>query len=209
MSVGRIYQKGLLSTWVMTYNGDMPNVTEILQRVESGDGSSVEQLLPLVYDQLRAMARARIAGERIDHTLQGTALVHEVYLRLVNARDGQPWNSRNQFFAAAAEAMRRILIDSARARKSLKRGGKRRRIQLQDFTDSRVDCPDLMLDLDDGLTRLAAEDPVATELVKLRLFAGLSVAEAGEIQGMSRTTAYDNWEFARAWFAHFSDTRGN
>lgn len=186
----------------------MSDVTKILSRIEAGDTAAAEKLLPLVYDQLRQLAAARMVGERPDHTLQGTALVHEAYLRLVGSPGERSWESRGHFFAAAAEAMRRILIESARTKKSLKRGGNRQQVELQDFVDDRVDSSDLLLDLDEGISRLAQEDPESAELVKLRLFAGLSVTEAGRALGMSRSTAYENWKFARSWFAmHFSRTR--
>ena len=182
----------------------MSDVTEILSMIEAGDASAAEGLLPLVYEQLRELAATRMLNERPDHTLQGTALVHEAYLRVVNSAGGQSWKSRGHFFAAAAEAMRRILVDSARAKKSQKRGGDWRRDKLQDFIDSDTETPEMLLDLDEGLSRLAQEDKESAELVKLRLFAGLSVTEAGQALGMSRSTAYENWDFARSWFAiHF------
>ncbi len=176
-------------------------VTQILEQIETGDPAAAEQLLPLVYDELRKLARQRLAQEKPGQTLQATSLVHEAYIRLVDVEYAQHWDSRGHFFSAAAEAMRRILVESARAKKSQKRGGDRLRIDLQDFVDCDADTPGMLLDLDEGLSRLAKEDAPSAELVKLRLFAGLSVTEAGEALGMSRTTAYENWEFARSWFA--------
>jgi len=172
--------------------------------IEAGDANAADGLLPLVYEQLRELAASHMVNERPDHTLQGTALVHEAFLRLVNSEGSQSWKSRGHFFAAAAEAMRRILVDSARAKKSQKRGGDRQRVELRDFVDSDAETPEMLLDLDEGLSRLAREDTESAELVKLRLFAGLSVTEAGQALGMSRSTAYENWDFARSWFAiHF------
>ena len=178
----------------------MSDVTEILSKIEAGDANAADGLLPMVYNQLRELAAARMLHERPDHTLQGTALVHEAYLRLVGSPSGQSWENRGHFFAAAAEAMRRILVDSARAKKSQKRGGDRQRLELDDFVGNDPENPDMLLDLDDGLSQLALEDAESAELVKLRLFAGLSVTEAGQALGMSRSTAYENWEFARSWF---------
>ena len=155
----------------------MNDVTQILTAIEQGDGDAAEQLLPLVYKELRTLAAARMARESADHTLQATALVHEAYIRLVGTPPDQAWQGRGHFFAAAAEAMRRILVESARAKKSQKRGRDWRRIELQDFVDSAPDTPGILLDLDDGLSRLATEDAESAELVKLRLFAGLSVTE--------------------------------
>lgn len=179
----------------------MPDITRILKEVEAGNAGATDQLLALVYGELRALAAAKMTSERLDHTLQGTALVHEAYLRLMGNPCGQEWSSRNHFFAAAAEAMRRVLIDHARQRATAKRGGGYRRIEAGDFVAGMMTDPDLLLDLDEGLSRLAAEDPQAAELVKLRLFAGLSVAEAGDVLGMSRTVAYRNWDYVRSWFA--------
>ncbi|MGI9430112.1 MAG: ECF-type sigma factor [Bythopirellula sp.] len=184
----------------------MEEVTRILKAIDQGDPTAAEQLLPLVYDELRQLAKVRMGSERRDHTLQATALVHEVYVRMVDVQRAQHWESRGHFFSAAAGAMRRILVESARAKKSLKRGGRRQRVMLQEFVDRDADSPDILLDLDEGLDRLAKEDTESAELVKLRLFAGLSVTEAGQALGMSRTTAYENWEFARSWFAMYLDT---
>ncbi len=179
----------------------MPDVTEFLLKIDAGDAAAADALLPLVYEELRKLAASRMACERADHTLQGTALVHEAYVRLVDSSDDRTWDCRGHFFSAAAEAMRRILVESARAKKSRKRGGDRRRIQLQDFADPNAESPDIILDLDEGLSRLASKDAESAELVKLRLFAGLSVTDAGRTLGMSRATAYENWDFARCWLA--------
>jgi RNA polymerase sigma factor (TIGR02999 family) len=181
-------------------------VTRILEAIDQGDSQAAEELLPLIYDELRKLAEVRMASERSDHTLQATALVHEVYVRLVDVQQAQHWDNRGHFFGAAAEAMRRILVESARAKQSLKRGGDRQRILLQEFIDSDSDLLDIVLDLDEGLDRLAEEDAESAELVKLRLFAGFSVTEAGRALGMSRTIAYDNWEYARSWFATYLST---
>jgi RNA polymerase sigma factor (TIGR02999 family) len=175
--------------------------------MDSTDTPATDELLPVVYDELRRLASRRLQGERPDHTLQGTALVHEAYLRLMESSGSRNWNSRRHFFAAAAEAMRRILIESARAKSTRKRGGDRQRVDLQDLVDRGTRATDLLLDIDDGLTRLADEDPDASDIVKLRLFAGFSVADAGQALGMARSTAYENWEFARSWFAVYLDSR--
>ncbi len=177
----------------------MSDVTLILAQIESGEPGAADRLMPLVYDELRKLAAARLAAERPDHTLQATALVHEAYLRLVGA--DQPWQGKGHFFAAAANSMRQILINWALARKADKRGGGAKRIDMDEVDAGYTADPDRLLDLDEALTQLATEDPDAAELVKLRLFAGLSVTEAGEALRQSRTEAYENWKFARAWFA--------
>jgi RNA polymerase sigma factor (TIGR02999 family) len=155
--------------------------------------------MPLVYEELRKLATAKLAAERADHTLQPTALVHEAYLRLVDSE--QPWENRGHFFAAAANAMRQILVNSALARQSRKRGGGGRRVDLESLSVADNHDLDLILDLNESLTKLAAVEAEAAELVKLRLFAGLSVSEAGRVLGLSRSAAYENWQFARAWFS--------
>ena len=176
----------------------MTDVTRILAAVERGDPHAAADLLPLVYDELRALAAARMAAETPGQTLQATALVHEAYVRLVGDDPGQPWNSRGHFFAAAAEAMRRILVDNARRKQSLKRGGKGHRIPL-DAADVGFTSPaDELLDIDEALTRLAAEDPQAARLIQLRYFAGLSIEDAAEVVGVARATAYEHWAYARA-----------
>ena len=181
----------------------MKDVTRILTDIKTGQTRASEELLPLVYEELRKLAKARMATERADHTLQSTALVHEAYIRLVGDEAQCGWESRGHFFAAAAEAMRRILIESARCKTAQKRDGGRQRITLaeSDFVSLGSCDPDLLIDIDDCLTRLAESDAEAAELVKLRLFSGLSVTEAGEVMGMSRTNAYRTWDFVRAWFS--------
>jgi RNA polymerase sigma factor (TIGR02999 family) len=174
----------------------MNDVTRILTAIEQGDGQAAEQLLPLVYDELRKLAAARMAAENPGHTLNATALVHEAYLRLVG---DQHFDDRGHFFAAAAEAMRRILVNHARDRKRLKRAGGRRRLELLDRIGSVAEDPDLVLSLDELLTRLVEEDAVAARVAQLHLFAGLSVEETGEALGLSRAMAYRNWKYARAW----------
>ena len=186
----------------------MSDVTLILAKIEAGDRKASEDLLPIVYAELRELAAARMASERPDHTLQPTALVHEAYLRLVDTEQAQTWDSRTHFFSAAAEAMRRILIESAGRKRSIKRGGGRNRLRFSD--DLAATCGpacDDMLAFNELLERLAAEDPDAAELVKLRLFAGLRIEEAGSVLGMSRSVAYENWKYARAWFASHNAPR--
>jgi len=189
---------------------DMSDVTQILQQIDRGDPAAAERLLPLVYEELKKLAATKMIGERPDHTLQATALVHEAYLRLVDAQQVRRWDSRGHFFSAAAEAMRRILIDSARRNRCLKCGGEQRRLPVEALdVATNADDPNLLLDIDAGLSRLAEEDSEAAELAKLRLFAGLSVSEAGEMLGMSRSTAYENWKFIRSWFAVYDQQAGN
>lgn len=176
----------------------MSDVTQILSQMKSGDPTAAGKLLPLVYDELRKLAAARMANERPDHTLQATALVHEAYLRLVDSP--QSWETRSHFFAAAANSMRQILVDWARTHHSLKRGTRDQQIDVNKLAAAVSTDPDRILLLDESLTRLAAVDAEAAELVQLRLFAGLSVTEAGQTLSLSRSTAYEVWEFARAWF---------
>jgi RNA polymerase sigma factor (TIGR02999 family) len=178
----------------------MSDVTHILSAIEAGDPHAADQLLPLVYDELRRLAAQRLAQEKPGQTLQATGLVHEAYLRLVDVEKAQHWNSRGHFFGAAAEAMRRILIDNARHKGRLKRGGAdRRRVDLDSQDLISRTTPDELLLLDDALVALAAEEPEAGELVKLRYFAGLSIEQAAELLGISRTAAYEHWAYARAW----------
>jgi RNA polymerase sigma factor (TIGR02999 family) len=177
----------------------MNEVTRILSEIEPGDPSAAEKLLPLVYDELRRLAAARMANERADHTLDATALVHEAYLRLVVPADDRRWDNRGHFFAAAAEAMRRILVNHARDRKRLKGGGGRVRLELLDQIGSLAEDPDLVLSLDELLTRLGEEDTVAARVAHLHRFGGFSVEEAGEVLGLSRAAAYRNVKYARAW----------
>jgi RNA polymerase sigma factor (TIGR02999 family) len=180
----------------------MNDVTRILSDVEQGDPQAAEQLLPLIYEELRQLAAQRLAQEKPGQTLQATALVHEAYLRLVDVETAQHWNSRGHFFAAAAEAMRRILVEGARHRKSLKCGGGRNRQGLADFDFAAAEEPSDLLDLDEALARLAAADREAAELVKLRFFAGLSMEQAAEVMGISRRTAQYLWAYARSWLRH-------
>src|SRR5262245_22141968 len=173
----------------------MNDVSEILHRIEKGDPAAAEELLPLVYHELRKLAAARLAHEAPGNTLSATALVHEAYLRLVG---DQKFEGRGHFFAAAAEAMRRVLVESARRKKLPKHGGGRRRLALDEAHRILESSDDLLL-VDDALNRLSAEDTTAAEIVKLRLFAGLSVEEAADALGLGRATAYRHWTFARAW----------
>ena len=177
----------------------MNDVTLILSKIEAGDPVAANELLPLIYDELRNLAAARMAAERPDHTLQATALVHEAYLRLVDTHRAQQWNSRGHFFGAAAEAMRRILIEQARQKKRLKHGAAFERRELPDVAVPESEVAFDLLDLDTALTRLGEEDPQKAQLVKLRYFAGLSIEEAAAALGISPATAKRNWAYARAW----------
>src|SRR5262245_57959758 len=177
----------------------MSDVTRLLDAAAAGDRKAAADLLPLVYDELRKLAAARMAEERSGQTLQPTALVHEAYLRLVGGEQPREWSGRGHFFAAAAEAMRRILVNRARDKGRLKRGGGRRRQELVDLSAAADASPDDLLDLNEALDRLAVGYPDCAELVKLRFFAGLSLAEAAATLGWSRRTADDRWAFARAW----------
>ena len=178
----------------------MSDVTQILSRIESGDPAAAEKLLPLVYDELRKLAAAKLAQEKPGQTLQATALVHEAYLRLVgDESDRQAWDHRGHFFAAAAEAMRRILGDAARRKRAEVHGGGCQRVDLEDAELISRAAPDRLVALDEALAKLAEEDPGAAELVKIRLFAGLSVEQAGAVLGLSRASAYRHWTYARAW----------
>jgi RNA polymerase sigma factor (TIGR02999 family) len=178
----------------------MTNVTQILERIQANDPSAAEQLLPLIYDELRKLAAQKLAQEKPGQTLQATALVHEAYLRLLGpAGAEQPWNSRGHFFSAAAEAMRRILIESARRKRGIKHGGGRSRIELDEACCVTDAVSDDLLALDEVLTKLAVEAPVKAELVKLRYFAGLSVEESAAAMNISPATAKRYWAYARAW----------
>jgi RNA polymerase sigma factor (TIGR02999 family) len=183
----------------------MADVTQILSQIEAGDPSATEQLLPLVYEELRKLAATRLANEKPGQTLQATALVHEAFLRLVGGGDesspttGSSWNSRGHFFGAAAEAMRRILVEQARRKQAAKRGGQRHRIEFVDApANDAVSTVDLLA-LDEALTALSAADTRAAELVKLRYFAGLTAAQAAEALGISTRTADRTWLYARTW----------
>ncbi|HTU90112.1 MAG TPA: ECF-type sigma factor [Gemmataceae bacterium] len=182
----------------------MNEVTQILSDLAQGDGHAAAQLLPLVYEELRKLAAARLADEAPGNTLTATALVHEAYLRLVASplreRGEEPrWDNRGHFFAAAAEAMRRILVDNARRKRTEKHGGDRRRVALPDLPANSEVVDERLLALDAALTRLATEDPVAARVVELRHFAGLSIEDAAATLGLSRATAYRHWTYARAW----------
>ncbi len=188
----------------LRYAAVMSDVTRVLQKIESGDRQASSELLPLVYDELKKLAGARMVKERADHTLQATALVHEAYLRLVD-RTAVSWDSRGHFFAAAAEAMRRILIDSARRKHCQKRDNGGRREMVSEITSeltapSYLDSPERLLELDDALTKLESQDPEIAALVRLRLYAGVSISEAAQSLGVSQSTAYDWWNYAMAWF---------
>ena len=188
------------------YTQRMSEVTRILSAIEQGDPQAAEQLLPLVYDELRQLAAQRLAQEKPGQTLQATALVHEAYLRLAapasgaaSARRDPRWNSRGHFFAAAAEAMRRILIDNARRKQAERHGGGLGRVDLDQAEAIADAAPDHLLAFDEALDRLTHHDALAGQLVKLRHFAGLSVEQAAEALGLSRANAYRHWTFARAW----------
>jgi RNA polymerase sigma factor (TIGR02999 family) len=180
----------------------MNEVTHILSAIEQGDPRAAEQLLPLVYDELRKLAAAKLVQEKSGQTLQATALVHEAYLRLVDVEKAQQWNSRGHFFAAAAEAMRRILVDRARHKGSQKAGGGRGRRDLDALDIALPEIPEDLIALDEALSKLAATDKKAAELVHLRFFAGLPLPEAAELLGISSRTANRLWAYARAWLHH-------
>jgi RNA polymerase sigma factor (TIGR02999 family) len=187
----------------------MSDVTRILEAINAGDSLAASALLPLVYDELRRLAAAQMAGEKAGHTLDATALVHEAYLRLVGdeRRGSSPpsWHSRGHFFAAAAEAMRRILIERARQRSALKRGGGRQRLPMTDLAQV-VHTPDGLLAVDEALERFSRDDPQKADLVKLRFFAGLTMPEASAALGISLATAERWWTYAKAWlFAELSE----
>jgi RNA polymerase sigma factor (TIGR02999 family) len=189
----------------------MNDVTRVFNAIEQGDPRAAGLLLPLVYDELRKLAAQKMAQEVSGQTLQATALVHEAYVRLVASGDAsasqkQYWNSRGHFFAAAAEAMRRILVENARRKKRSKHGGGRQRIDLDEACPVSRQPSDELLELDDALTRLAALDPVRSELVKLRFFAGLTMPEVAQALGISLATAERHWTFARLWL--YADLTG-
>jgi RNA polymerase sigma factor (TIGR02999 family) len=176
----------------------MNEVTRILSAMEQGDPQAAPRLLPLVYEELRKLAAQRLAQEKPGQTLQATALVHEAYIRLVDTHKTQAWNSRGHFYAAAALAMRRILVEQARRKQADKRGGRRKRVELND-ADAAYAPPDAdLLDIDEALTRLAGEDAQAAQLIQLRYFGGLSLEDAAEVVGLSRSSAYEHWAYARA-----------
>jgi RNA polymerase sigma factor (TIGR02999 family) len=177
----------------------MTEVTQILAVIEQGNPQAAEQLLPLVYKELRRLAARKLSCEAPGQTLEPTALVHEAYLRLVDVDKAQHWDSRGHFFAAAAEAMRRILVDGARRKRADVHGGDRARVELSEGDWLARATPDEIVALDDSLCRLAEDDAVSAEIVKLRLFAGMSVDEAARSLGISRSAAYRHWTYARAW----------
>jgi RNA polymerase sigma factor (TIGR02999 family) len=184
----------------------MSEVTRILSAIENGDPSAAGQLLPLVYDELRRLAAHKLAQERPGQTLQATALVHEAYLRLVDTEKVQQWQSRGHFFAAAAEAMRRILIEQARRKQRQRHGGGLQRVELLEDDLAVVPAGEPILLLDEALTRLAAIRPQAAQLVQLRFFAGLTVDEAALAIGIAARTARRLWVFAQAWLRHQMET---
>jgi len=179
----------------------MSKVTLILNAMEQGDIRAADQLLPAVYEELRVLATQKLSHERPGQTLQPTALVHEAYLRLVGA-EGQNWSSRGHFFAAAAEAMRRILVEKARRKRRIKHGGACQRVDLDGEELTGEDPPETLLALDEALTKLAREDPTKAQLVKLRYFAGLTIPEAAQVLDISKATADRYWSYARAWLFH-------
>ena len=188
--------------WILwrRYLGAMSDVTRILSQIEQGDPNAAEQLLPLVYNELRKLAAVKLAHEKPGQTLQATALVHEAYLRLVgDGPTSKKWDSRGHFFSAAAEAMRRLLIESHRQKSTRKRGGGLQRVALNEAAGSPEESPFDLLALDDALQKLHHEDSVSAEIAKLRIFGGLSVDEAGQVLGIPHTTAYRQWTYAQTW----------
>ena len=179
----------------------MSEVTRILAAIESGDVRAVDELFPIVYQELRQLAAQRLSKEAPGQTLQATALVHEAYLRLVGGED-QDWSGQAHFFSAAAEAMRRILVDNARRKKSLKRGGGHKKANLDNVELAIEEPSEDVVALDEALTKLAVEDPVKANLVKLRYFAGLTIEQVAEILGISRATAERYWSYSRVWLFH-------
>lgn len=175
------------------------DVTQLLQQIDAGDANAANRLLPLIYDQLRSLAHRKLRHEPAGQTLQGTALVHEAYIKLVGGNNGQQWQGRRHFFAAAAEAMRRILVDNARRKNSLKRGGDLERQPLEEVAAQPTTSPDEVLAISEALEKLAHEEPEKAELVKLRYFAGLTLPEIAELLGISRATASRHWTYAKAW----------
>jgi RNA polymerase sigma factor (TIGR02999 family) len=177
----------------------MSDVTYILQQIDSGDRLAAEQLLPLVYEELRRLAASKLSDERPDQTLQATALVHEAFVRLVDVENAQKWNSRGHFFAAAAEAMRRILVEKARRRQRLKHGAAFQHSVFEEIPVVADNIQEDLIDLDEALTKLEATDPQAAQLIQLRYFVGLSIPDAAHALGISPRTADRLWAFARAW----------
>ena len=187
----------------------MSQVTRILIAIEQGESHAAEQLLPLVYNELRRLAAEKLAQERPGQTLQATALVHEAYLRLVDVEKAQHWNSRGHFFAAAAEAMRRILVEGARRKQSQKHGGQRRRVDLDQAEAVAAALPEDLLALDEALQKLERKHPRKAALTELRFFAGLSTAEAARALGVSVSTAEKEWAYARSWLRLEIEEKGD
>ena len=184
----------------------MSDVSRILDQIQQGEPSAAERLLPLVYDELRKLAAARLAQEKPGQTLQATALVHEAYVRLVDQASNQHWDHRGHFFAAAAEAMRRILVENARRKRRVRHGGGKKRVDLDEACSLAQPRYDELLALDEALTRLATLKPVRAEVVKLRFFAGLTMVEISRTLGISQSTAERYWSFARTWlYAELQD----
>ncbi len=183
----------------------MSDLTQVLERAAQGDAKAADDLLPLVYEELRRLANQKMARETPGQTLQATALVHEAWLRLIGSE--QQWKGRGHFFAAAAEAMRRILIDNARRKGRVRHGRGLTRVDLDEIDLAASDNDAVILEVDEALTKLAAEDPAKAELVKLRYYVGLSIPEAGKTMGLSESTAKRYWNYARAWL--YNELRGN
>lgn len=177
----------------------MNDVSQILNAIGNGDQHAAADLLPLLYDELRKLAAQKLAHESAGHTLQATALVHEAYLRLIGGQNEQCWDNRGHFFAAAAEAMRRILIENARRKLRIRHGGEFERIELSPEIAEANQHPERLIELDAALTKLSEEDAAAAEVVKLHFFAGLPLEEVGALLGISRATAYRQWSYARSW----------
>jgi RNA polymerase sigma factor (TIGR02999 family) len=176
----------------------MIDVTQILSQIEQGDPSAADQLLPLVYDELRKLAAAKLSHEQPGQTLQATALVHDAYMRLVDVDQAQHWNSRGHFFGAAAEAMRRILVENARPKGRVRHGRELKRVALPDVASLSGPSPETVLAVDEAVTRLGEDDPTAADIVKLHFFAGFTLDETAEALGVSRATVYRQWSYARA-----------
>ena len=177
----------------------MADVTQILSQIESGDPSAAEQLLPLVYEELRKLAGAKLTQEKPGQTLQATSLVHEAYIRLVDVEKAQHWDSRGHFFAAAAEAMRRILVDKARKNLRPKHGGELKRVDLKSMAEICVSTNEDLLTLDEALEKLATQDNDSAEIVKLKYFAGLTIPQIAELLGTTSRTVDRRWAYARSW----------
>jgi len=191
------------------YTRRMTEITCLLDAAAAGDSKAAAALLPLVYDELRRLATARMASEAPDHTLQPTALVHEAFLKLLGPGPGATWNGQTHFYAAAAEAMRRILVDHARRKQRVRHGGGRKRVDFPEAEMVAETTSDNLLALDEALTRFAAADPQKAELVRLRYFAGVTLEEAADLLGISRATAARHWAFARAWLFDAISERGD